>query len=463
VVCEGFATGATIQAATGLTVVIGFSKGALSRTAQIVSKRYPGRAIIVAADVNGIEAAETAAAKVGARVVVPEMEGADGTDFNDQAAHYGLEDVARLFAAPNPIPLSIIAPADWQGTAPPHRRWVVDGLVPYGQATLLTGAGAAGKSLLEQLKCTCIGMGIPFLGVTVEQMPTLYITCEDDRDELHRRQASICEGLGISLEQTRGRVTLLSLYGEMGNELCTFDEARTLRPAKRYNEIIETARAIGARHVTLDNTSHLYTGNENARSEVASFVNLCNAMAREIDGAVTMVGFPNKAGDSYSGSTAWENQVRSRLFLETPKDEDGKVIDPDQRVLRNEKANYARKGAEIGFMWKDGTFVLPDTAHGDDPVVTTFTDVQAYEALREIDRRWRAGNPFSAAHNAPERYIGAYLRNRFRLSSKETARQLGDWNTAGLIASECYDKRSSKHGLRVIAWPDYPAGYGAQK
>jgi hypothetical protein len=454
VVVEGFATGATVQAATGLLVVVGFSKGALLRTAKIAAQRYPGRPIIIGADANGVDKADEAAHAVGGRVIVPDLQGADGSDFNDQAGHYGLDDVAALFAAPRSFPLAIIDPADWQGVQPPERRWIVEGLVPIHQATLLTGAGAAGKSLVEQLKCTCIGMGLPFLGVAVEQCPTLYITCEDDPHELHRRQAAICEGLGIPLEATRGKVTLLSLYGELGNELCTFDEARTLRPSKRYGEVLETALGLGARHISLDNTSHLFTGNENARSEVAAFVNLCNALAREIDGAVTMVGFPNKAGDSYSGSTAWENQVRSRLFLETPKNDDGAVIDPDYRVLRNEKANYARKGAEIGFMWHRGTFVLPPNEDASAPVSHTFTEQHAMEALQEIDLRWRDKKPFSSAANSPERYIGAWLGYRFKLSRRAAMAQVSAWGAAGFIVSEEYDSRTKKQGLKVVKWPD---------
>lgn len=462
VVTEGFATGATVQAASALLVYVGFSKGALLDTAKIAAKRHPGREIIVAADVNGVDAADKAAAAVGGRVVVPDLQGADGSDFNDQAKHYGLEDVAALFAPAPTFGLPIITPADWQGAKIPERRWMVDGLVPMHQATLLTGAGAAGKSLLEQLKNTCIGMGLPFLGVQVEACPALYITCEDDRDELHRRQAAICEGLGISLERTRGRVTLLSLYGELGNELCTFDDVRTLRPSARYQQILETAQALGVRHISLDNTSHLFTGNENARSEVAAFVNLCNALARDIDGAVTIVGFPNKAGDSYSGSTAWENQVRSRLFLETPKNEDGVVIDADYRVLRNEKANYARKGAEIGFVWSHGTFVLPPQDQDGAPIGHEFTDAHAWLALREIDRRWNEGNPFSVSYNSPERFIGTWLMTRFKMSKTAALFQIKAWGAAEMILSETYDTRNGKQGLRVIKWPDQPCGSAAE-
>jgi len=462
VIVEGFATGATVQAATGHLVIVGFSKGALERTAKIAAARYPGREIIIGADANGIDKADEAAAAVGGRVIAPDLQGAEGSDFNDQAAHYGLDDVAALFAAPSSLPLNIIFPADWQGKKAPERRWKVDGLVPDGQATLLTGAGAAGKSLLSQLLCTCSGLGLAFLGVKVEQCRALYITCEDDAEELQRRQEAICNGLGAPLSATRDRVFLLSLYGELGNELCTFDEKRTLHPSERYHQIVATARHLGVALVVLDNTSHMFTGNENARNEVAAFVGLCNSMARDIGGAVIMVGFPNKAGDSYSGSTAWENQVRSRLFLETPKNEDGVVIDADYRVLRNEKANYARKGAEIGFMWSHGTFVLPPQDEDGAPIGHEFTDAHAWLALREIDRRWNEGNPFSVSYNSPERFIGTWLMTRFKMSKKAALAQIKAWGAAEMIVSEEYDKRNSKQGIRVSRWPDQPCGSAAE-
>jgi RecA-family ATPase len=357
-----------------------------------------------------------------------------------------------------PVTLPVIHPADWEGQTVGPRSWVVEGLVPNHQATLLTGAGAAGKSLVSQLLCTCTGLSAPFLGVEVHSRPSLYITCEDDAEELQRRQEAICAGLGVSLESTRERLFLLSLYGQLGNELCTFDEKRTLHVSDRYREIVQTALAHHAQLLILDNTSHLFTGNENARAEVAAFVNLCNALARAIDGAVVIVGFPNKAGDSYSGSTAWENQVRSRLFMEIPKTEEGAVIDPDYRVLRNEKANYAQRGKEIGFVWKGGTFVLPKPGEVEAAIAPTLTEAQALKALREIDQRWREKKPFSAAANSPERYIGSWLQHRFKLPPRAALAQIKQWGAAGFIISEMYDAKSKKLGLRVVNWPDYRAG-----
>lgn len=265
---------------------------------------------------------------------------------------------------PNPReplpPLALIDPSTWADTEAPMRHWKVKDYIPDRQATLLTGKGAAGKSLVSQQQCTCVAMGLPFLGIETIQAPALYITCEDDADELHRRQIAICAALNVPLAQLSGRLHLLSLQGEMGNELATFDQDGRMRTAPRFEQIVEACREFGIRFLVLDNTAHLFTGNENDRHQVAAFINLCNRLALSIDGAVVIVGHPNKAGDSYSGSTAWENQVRSRLFMEIPADENGNMPDPDARVMRREKANYAQRGGDLEFRWHHGAFVLMD-------------------------------------------------------------------------------------------------------
>lgn len=267
-------------------------------------------------------------------------------------------DVADLEPADDLLPL--FNPADWTNLTPPERQWRWDSFIPDFQATLLTGAGAAGKSLATQQMCTCVALGLPFLGIPTKQAPALYITCEDDLDELHRRQEAICAALGVALDDTRDKLFLLSLQGEIGNEIATFDNDGTMTIAPRYTQIERTCISKGIKFVTLDNTAHTFAGSENDRHQVAGFVNLNNRLAQMIGGSVLMVGHPNKAGDSYSGSTAWENQVRSRLYLEIPKGEEGAPINSDMRVIRNEKANYSKRGSEVRFWWVKGAFVADE-------------------------------------------------------------------------------------------------------
>lgn len=281
--------------------------------------------------------------------------------------------------------LPIINPAMWQGKDPPDRKWLLDDWIPVRQASYLTGPGSAGKSLLAQELCTCIALGLPFMGIPTRQSVALYLTCEDGDDELHRRQAAICTGLDVELADMAGKLFLVSLAGKTGNELATFSQTYQeglqgqandiLRPTRRWHSLSEVVKAIGVGFIALDNVAHLFAGNENNRNEVASFVNLLNRLAISVDGAVLFIGHPNKAGAEFSGSTAWENQVRSRLFLHRPDSE----LDGDIRELTAAKTNYAAKGSKLRFRWHKGAFVR------DEDLPESFREQVAYVAQANAD------------------------------------------------------------------------------
>ena len=99
----------------------------------------------------------------------------------------------------------------------------------------------------------------------------------------------------------------------------------------------------GATLVILDNVAHLFAGNENDRVHVTAFVNALYALCNEHGCAIVLVAHPNKAGDDYSGSTAWLNAVRSHIVIRRPEG----AIDPDERELVSPKANYARAGQRL--------------------------------------------------------------------------------------------------------------------
>jgi RecA-family ATPase len=77
----------------------------------------------------------------------------------------------------------------------------------------------------------------------------------------------------------------------------------------------------------------------------------------------SVAGMATKTGTS--GSTAWSNSVRSRLYLERPQSEDGVEIDPNARVLSVKKANYGKTGEQIKLRWNDGVFVRDNGASFD--------------------------------------------------------------------------------------------------
>ncbi len=108
IVCEGFATGASIHEATGLPVAVAFNAGNLGLVAAALHKAYPALVLVLAADDDhltpgnpGITAARQAALAVGGFVVVPQFPAGrppKATDFNDLATLAGLGAVRACFA-----------------------------------------------------------------------------------------------------------------------------------------------------------------------------------------------------------------------------------------------------------------------------------------------------------------------------------------------------------------------------
>ena len=367
-----------------------------------------GRTVIILPDndVAGHTFAEKASAGIvaaGGKPIIVELPGlppkGDIMDWPGSADDLRALTFAGL-SAPVPVAdtIPLLDPAAWAGVETPAREWALYEMILVGQVTYLTGAGSAGKSLMGQQLATCIAVGIPFLGLDVRQGVALYLTCEDDEDELHRRQKAICAALGVPLSALSGKLHLASLMGKIGNELATFDALGRMATSPAWERLRATVLACRASFIVLDNVAHLFAGNENIRSQVAAFLSLLNGLAAETGAAILLLGHPNKAGADYSGSTAWENQVRSRLFLTIPSDDDGAAPDPDARILSRGKANYARNGEALSFRWHKWAFVRhedlpPNVAAEIAANVQASADDEIF--LRCLDERNRQERPVS--------------------------------------------------------------------
>lgn len=312
---------------------------------------------------------------------------AENRDANDDFLEYGAASIRAAIAgardtlppfAPypdepeavaddGPLP-GVTSPGEWTGKQAPHRDFVIPGWIVRGSCGLLSGQEGVGKSLLAQQMATCAAMGLDFLGLQISQCPVIYITCEDPIDELWRRQEDINRSLGIDMADLNDRLLLVSLKGQMNNELAVFDQQGRLSVSPRYRQIEKLALAFKAGLLFLDNAAHLFTGNENARHDVASFLGLLERLSEAMAGAVILLAHPNKqhaqgnkAGNEYSGSTGWSAHVRNRLFLDwAEKTDTGDFIGDDGRVLRKSKANYGKKGEEVYFRWHEWAFVRDD-------------------------------------------------------------------------------------------------------
>lgn len=138
-------------------------------------------------------------------------------------------------------------------------------------------------------------------------------------------------------------------------------------PSVFYEQIRQTAKNTGSQLVIIDGLHDTFDGNENSRPEARAFVGMLRKIALETDGAVVLCAHPSlsglNSGTGSSGSTAWNNAVRSRLYLTKPRDEAGEA-DPDVRVLKTVKANYGRSGDDIRIRWRNGAFVRDNVDAG---------------------------------------------------------------------------------------------------
>jgi RecA-family ATPase len=247
----------------------------------------------------------------------------------------------------------------------PVRQWAVDGLMPLFKTTLLTGRGGVGKSLLAQMLCTCTALGRPFLGYPVREMPALYMSWEDDHDELWIRQEAICRALGVGLHAGGDWLNLVSMVDEDDTFLFEIAEAGHGVPTPRGVQVARSIDATGGLFV-FDNATQVYCGDHDKIGEVGAFAHWLNRLATVNENschkgprAGVLLHHPNKNGAEWLGSVAYENQFRSRLFMDRPD-----TPDEDMRRLRNPKANYSKTGGETLFRWHEGAFIrdedLPD-------------------------------------------------------------------------------------------------------
>lgn len=131
VICEGYATGATLREATGLPVIVAFNAGNLRAVAEYLRGKFPEARIIIAGDTDasgtGQCAADDAAQAVGGIVALPAFTpeelavGKPPSDWNDFTRLRGLDVVREAIEKtlqapqtsapmPTPAPASTSAP-----------------------------------------------------------------------------------------------------------------------------------------------------------------------------------------------------------------------------------------------------------------------------------------------------------------------------------------------------------------
>jgi RecA-family ATPase len=353
-----------------------------------VAQFYANRIVNITMDNDDAGRANTLRAlewlhKVGATVRIIQLPNlAPRAGLDDWLAEHSVEEFRALVSNTKPMPsvanLKAVNPADWQGKPVPKRVFVVDPLIPDVNVALLYGDGGLGKSLLALQLAVARAIEQSFLGLPTKPGRTLVFSAEDDLNELHRRLSAICVHYGVQIGQL-GEMRLIDL---VGRDAVIGELARSGRivATELYQYMIGEMAQFNPGLVIIDALADSYAGDENNRTQARQFISMLRQPAMAYDCAFLAVAHPSLSGITTgrgtSGTTGWNNSVRSRMYFETITTESGSEPDPNLKMLRQPKGNYSAPGFELPVRYENGVYV---------PVVTDSSGRPIDRGARQVE------------------------------------------------------------------------------
>jgi len=292
-------------------------------------------------------------------------------------------------------PGEFVNPTMLEGFTPPPREWFVEGYIPHKTVTLLSGDGGLGKSLLALQLLASAAAGKPWLGMETMRCNGFGLFCEDSNEELWRRLEVINNAYDVNM----GGYDSFSWLSGIGCDpvLMNFEGGDHGNLTGFYDKIdnyLSSDPFLFSELIVIDTASDVFAGDENKRIHTRNFINRClNKLAQERGATIILTSHPSRAGmqdgSGLSGSTAWNNSVRSRLYLTRPEDDKNKKS--NRRVLRVMKSNYGSTEHELEIEWRNGVFMPVLNTIGQNPSDREINDEATYlsalEKLRERGQR----------------------------------------------------------------------------
>lgn len=290
-------------------------------------------------------------------------------------------------------------------------EWTVQDWFQHKAVNLFGGDGGGGKTTLAlQLSAAAAGMKM-WLGNFVMPRRVLFVSGEDTGPRVVRMIKRVAERMG----HDASNIKILSLDGYLHRTLVNVDRNGIVTPTATLEQIVNIVREHGITMIVFDPVANIWDGNEIDRSQVTSFLSIIrNRFAEQLGCTVILNAHPSrdsmKDGTGYSGSSAWNSSVKSRLYL--------KIDDSDKnkRILTLAKSNDAMPGQQILMTWKDGWF----TVNEGETVTTNVDDV--FMAI--LTRRFKVGmyvspnrsNNYAPVVFARDEHAGNITKNEFEKS-----------------------------------------------
>ncbi len=397
----------------------------------------------------------------------------------------------RKWGVPNPAheveeaPAEVLRLIDWTadryaGEAEPI-EWLCAGTIPLAAPVLLAAMGGLGKSYLAidlalQIAVGVCGLARPrtILGgpVTV-QGTAVVISAEDSFNAIHRRLNR------IDPEERRlnnpDKLIIVPLPDAGGPRPLIVGDGGDFKRTPFFFSLKDQLAAIpDLRLIVIDPLQAFVMADVNADPAAgqymwSAFAQLCAATGATVivthhmrkDGLVR-IDSADDARETIRGSTALVDGARLSYALWKVNEETGRALCvqlgieyENGRIVNgavvkaNDEANLA-----VQTYARRPTGLLVDCGDriGAAPAPASPTMDQARTILKEIDHRFKTGNPFSHSHHGGARYVVPYIQRRTNLSRKQAEDLLRDWMDNGVVTIETANRKTKLQGLKVLSW-----------
>jgi putative DNA primase/helicase len=328
--------------------------------------------------------------------------------------------------------------------------------MPCGVVTLWGAHGGVGKSTCALMLAVAVVTGRPMFGVITNAAPAVFVSLEDGERIVRNRLAGICLAWGIDPHSLADRLHIVD--GSENPELFAADNRSAGDVTPAYLELTRLVKNTRAGLVVVDNASDSFGGDEINRRQVRGFMRALGQVARLTDCAVCLLAHVDKntsrnkkadGGEGYSGSTAWHNSARSRLFM--TRGDDGLL------TLEHQKSNLGKRRETVTLEWPEsGLPMLAGNAPNLDGLnfrvqgrADDATAAALLALIAEFESREQYASPAPQARNNAH----ALLRvepafQRLKLNRDATARIVNQCQRAGWIESLDYRSPDRKQRQR---------------
>ena len=340
--CEGYATAASVVAATGCPAIHCLSARNLPKVVPILAKMAPNAKLVIAADNDkpGLDAAN----QTGLPWTAPSQTGADWNDRHQAAGADTVKaELTRNLRLPGTAKRErlLVKASDYKLTKPEY--WV-EGIIEKNALTFMVGASGCGKTFATTDLATSIGLGVDYHGRQVKQGHVI-ISAGEDKDGQVARLTAAAEHKGHKLEDADIYIAKQAVVFADENAVAALcQEIEQDYPDKIAAIVVDTlARA-------------MVGSDENSAKDMSTFVHQCDHLRERFGCSVIVVHHSGHDGSRGRGSSARYAAADAEIIVTAV---DGKIGSGGKVCMTFEKTKNARTPEPLYFSTQP--YILFDT------------------------------------------------------------------------------------------------------